>query len=212
MHGQPLKIANKNLQQRPLTGFITIPSINYDSITSNHVPRATCFSCPGQPARRVKQLLGTQQSNVGRVRSSRQNFRLSFKLRIWPGNLVMDILKYSQLVIFSHSTVFITFSYRCLAGFPSKLLRSSRRQKPEVVLDFCVWPLCGSWDENGPAITHGNVLSPVTTARPRPLLLWRGENTILLFCSVTCDQASVWEQGLGWSWHDRDQKLVRIKN
>ena len=32
--------------------------------------------------------------------------KLSFKLRIWPGNLVMEILKYSQLVIFSHSTFF----------------------------------------------------------------------------------------------------------
>ena len=31
----------------------------------------------------------------------------------------MDILKSSQLVIFSHSTIFITFSYRSLAGFIS---------------------------------------------------------------------------------------------
>ena len=29
----------------------------------------------------------------------------------------MDILKSSQLLIFSHSTIFITFSYRSLAGF-----------------------------------------------------------------------------------------------
>ena len=56
----------------------------------------------------------------------------------------MDILKSSQLVIFSHSTIFITFSYRSLAGFLFKLLRSSRRRKPEVALDLCVWPLCGS--------------------------------------------------------------------
>ena len=28
----------------------------------------------------------------------------------------MDILKSSQLIIFSHSTIFITFSYRSLAG------------------------------------------------------------------------------------------------
>ena len=68
--------------------------------------------------------------------------KLSFKLHIWPGHLVMDILKSSQLVIFSHSTIFITFSYRSLAGFLFKLLRSSRRRKPEVALDFCVWPLC----------------------------------------------------------------------
>ena len=54
----------------------------------------------------------------------------------------MDNLKSSQLVIFSHSTIFITFSYRSLAGFLFKLLRSSRRRKPEVALDFCVWPLC----------------------------------------------------------------------
>ena len=40
--------------------------------------------------------------------------KLSFKLRIWPRHLVMDILKSSQLVIFSHKTIFITFSYRSL--------------------------------------------------------------------------------------------------
>ena len=34
----------------------------------------------------------------------------------------MDILKSSQLVIFSHSTIFITFSYRSLAGFLLKTL------------------------------------------------------------------------------------------
>ena len=101
---------------------------------------------------------GTQRSNVARVRSSPQNFaweslkfskifafkpkvktvaeKLSFKLRIWPGHLVMDILKSSQLVIFSHSTIFITFSYRSLAGFLFKLLRSSRRRKPEVAWIF----------------------------------------------------------------------------
>ena len=48
----------------------------------------------------------------------------------------MDILKSSQLVIFSHSTIFITFSYRSLAGFLFKLLRSSRRRKPEVAWIF----------------------------------------------------------------------------
>ena len=35
----------------------------------------------------------------------------------------MDILRDSQLVIFSHSTIFITFSYRSLAGFLFKLLQ-----------------------------------------------------------------------------------------
>ena len=34
----------------------------------------------------------------------------------------MDILKSSQLVIFSHSTIFITFSYRSLAGFSLQTL------------------------------------------------------------------------------------------
>ena len=58
------------------------------------------------------------------------------------------ILKFSQLVIFSHSTIFITFSYRSLAGFLFKLLWSSRRRKPEVALDFCVWPLCAlEWSD-----------------------------------------------------------------
>ena len=71
--------------------------------------------------------------------------KLRFKLRIWPGHLVMDILKSSQLVIFSHSTIFITFSYWSLAGFLFKLLR----KKPEVALDFCVWPLC----DPGPCAT-----------------------------------------------------------
>ena len=54
----------------------------------------------------------------------------------------MDILRDSQFVIFSHSTIFITFSYRSLAGFLFKLLQSSRRRRPEVALDFRVWPLC----------------------------------------------------------------------
>ena len=48
----------------------------------------------------------------------------------------MDILRDSQLVIFSHSTIFITFSYRSLPGFLFKLLQSSRRRRPEVALDF----------------------------------------------------------------------------
>ena len=36
---------------------------------------------------------------------------------------MIDILKSSQLVIFSHSTIFITFSYRSLAGFLFKLTK-----------------------------------------------------------------------------------------
>ena len=68
--------------------------------------------------------------------------KLSFALCIWPGNLLMDILRDSQLVIFSHSTTFITFSFKSQAGFLFNFLQSSRRWKPEVELDFCVWPLC----------------------------------------------------------------------
>ena len=55
----------------------------------------------------------------------------------------MDILRDSQLVIFSHSTTFITFFFKSFAGLLFKFLQSSRRQKSEVALDFCVWPLCG---------------------------------------------------------------------
>ena len=54
----------------------------------------------------------------------------------------MDVRRDSQLVIFSPSTIFITFSYKSLEGFVFKLLQSSRWRKPEVTLDFCVWPLC----------------------------------------------------------------------
>ena len=41
------------------------------------------------------------------------------------------------------STTFIIFSNKSLAGFLFKLLQSSRRQKPEMALDFCVLPLFG---------------------------------------------------------------------
>ena len=54
----------------------------------------------------------------------------------------MDILKSSQLVIFSHSAIFITFSYRSLAGFLFKLLRSSRGENGKwrwiFAFDRCV--------------------------------------------------------------------------
>ena len=98
----------------------------------------------------------TQRSNVGRVRSSRQNVlkfskiftfkpkvktvtgKLSFKLRIWPGNLVMDILKYSQHVIFSHCTIFITFSYRCLAGSYEVRGGKNRKWRRIFAFDRCV--------------------------------------------------------------------------
>ena len=42
-------------------------------------------------------------------------------------------------VIFSPSTIFITFFYRSLAGFLFKL--SLRQWKLEEVLDFCIWLL-----------------------------------------------------------------------
>ena len=106
-------------------------------------------------------LLVTQRSFVGRVRSSRQNCRLkslkfqnvacfkpkvktvaeklSFVLHIWLGNLT------SQLLIFSPSTIFTAFSCKSLAGFLFKFFQSSRRRKPELALDVCVWPLCDSW-------------------------------------------------------------------
>ena len=49
---------------------------------------------------------------------------------------------------------FITFSYRSLAGFLFKLLRSSMRLKPEVALDFCVWPLCAHSKPGLPMLTN----------------------------------------------------------
>ena len=75
--------------------------------------------------------------------------KLSFVLHIWSGNSLMDILRDSQLVFFSHSTTFITLSYKSLAEFLFKLLWSSRQQKPEVALDFFVWPLCDLAREGG---------------------------------------------------------------
>ena len=69
--------------------------------------------------------------------------KLSFILRIWPENFLMDILRDPQLVIFAPNTIFITFFYKSLARFLFKLrIRSSRLRRPEVALDFCVWPLC----------------------------------------------------------------------
>ena len=65
--------------------------------------------------------------------------KVSFKLRICPGHLVMDILKSSQLVIFSHSTIFITFSYRSLAAFFSSNsyeVRGGENQKWRWIFAF----------------------------------------------------------------------------
>ena len=66
----------------------------------------------------------------------------------------MDILKSSQLVIFSHSTIFITFSYRSLAGFLFKLLQSSRRRKPESGVGFL--RLTAVCPRSGKYLTHAH--------------------------------------------------------
>ena len=54
----------------------------------------------------------------------------------------MDILKSSQLVIFSHSTIFITFSYRSLVGFVFKLYEvrggENRKWRWIFAFDRCV--------------------------------------------------------------------------
>ena len=83
--------------------------------------------------------------------------KLSFILRIGPGNLLMDILRDSQLVIFYSSTIFITFFYKSLAGFLFKLIRSLRRRKPEVSSDSCVLPL----SEPPPSFAFNDKLFPV---------------------------------------------------
>ena len=61
----------------------------------------------------------------------------------------MNILRDSQLVIFSPMAIFITFSCKSLAGFLFELLQSSRRWKPEEALDFlrltAVWVRTGCW-------------------------------------------------------------------
>ena len=106
------------------------------------------WACATQPevryVRTSNRIVPTQRSNVKpKVKTVAE--KLSFKLRIWPENLPMDILRDSQHVIFSHSTTFITFPYKRLAGFLLKFLQSSRRRKPEVALKFCVWTLCGSF-------------------------------------------------------------------
>ena len=41
--GSTLKIANRNILQRTLPGFITIPSIDYGSTASKTVPRGACL-------------------------------------------------------------------------------------------------------------------------------------------------------------------------
>ena len=48
----------------------------------------------------------------------------------------MDILRDSQLVLFSQRTIFITFCYKSLAGFLYRFLHSSRRRKPEGGVGF----------------------------------------------------------------------------
>ena len=45
--------------------------------------------------------------------------KLIFNFLIWPGNLLMDILSESQLVIFSSNAIFITFPWKVLQAFSS---------------------------------------------------------------------------------------------
>ena len=121
----------------------------------------------------------------------------------------MDILKSSQLVIFSHSTIFITFSYRSLAGFLFKLLRSSRRRKPEVALDFCVWPLyelsllllCSLHTAAAPAVR----------AAVKTWLSYLEDKIIVIFCPANTNKDNA-NGALGScnSWHKSSEfNLVR---
>ena len=80
--------------------------------------------------------------------------KLSFILRIWLENLLMDIFRDSQLVIFSHSTIFITLPTKLLQVFLFKLLQRSRRR---TLPDFCVWPQCGSRGDRGADSRGGTV-------------------------------------------------------
>ena len=80
----------------------------------------------------------------------------------------MDILRDSRLVIFSHSTNFITFSCKSLAGFLFKFLQSSRRRKPEMALDFCVSPLCAVEEARG--VTRQRFIRGGSARRSNPLL------------------------------------------
>ena len=83
----------------------------------------------------------TQRSNVGCVRSSRQNFHLKWKVKLYTLHMTREVTNEHPQGLPAHSTTFITFSYKSLTGFLFKLSQSSRRWKPEVALEF--WTLCG---------------------------------------------------------------------
>ena len=86
---------------------------------------------PPRERERMTRSALTQRSNVRRLRVNFLKFSLSspyvrhaLKSKLSTshitGNLQMEILRDSQLVIFSLSTIFITFSYKRLAGFLAK--------------------------------------------------------------------------------------------
>ena len=83
--------------------------------------------------------------------------KLSFVLRLWPGNLLMDILRYSQLVIFSHITTFIKFSYK------SKVRKGGNRKWRWIsAFDRCVaiyktWYNCVLRKQRVWEVSHSNV-------------------------------------------------------
>ena len=54
----------------------------------------------------------------------------------------MDIFRDSRLVIFLHFTIFITFSYKSLAGVLFKFLQSSRRQNTGSGVGFFAFDRC----------------------------------------------------------------------
>ena len=54
----------------------------------------------------------------------------------------MNILRDSQLAFFLSQHNFYNLLLQSLGGFLFKFLQSSRLQKPEVVLDFCINAVC----------------------------------------------------------------------
>ena len=82
----------------------------------------------------------------------------------------MDILKSFQLVIFSHSTIFITFSYRSLAGFLFKLYEvrggENRKWRWIFAFDRCViiWSMAA-------ILRDSTVVVVVVRTRPRAIPL-----------------------------------------
>ena len=103
----------------------------------------------------------------------------------------MDILKSSQLVIFSHSTIFITFSYRSLAGFLFKLLRSFEAAKTGSGVGFlrltAVWCAAGLLLSRQKFIctrAAGSGLSTLTFTGPFTVSLPRCTNEVVRFSDL----------------------------